>query len=281
MHCYTGRRIKRSEFVRRGRVLTGKGKKNIVLSFIVFLCAVVFFCGFFATKNTEIADAYNSTNATVPTTNYIGDIVLSDYATRTDGLVFDYTKLNTLYGKLVQAASGTNTTTSDLGTAKTKVHASSSSLTSTASTGNTLTQLHSLDFATMQSRLNNAPITLKFGGYDWTVVYATTNILSGGTTQAGDLIVTLWLNDVISTPSKWSVSTLSADSNTDGYPPDMYSTSYIRVNALNAGGDMGSYACGSGGNTKYTTSNTQLGGTVSLNDCTKTNLQNLRSSIVF
>ncbi|MDE6411347.1 MAG: hypothetical protein K2L02_02280 [Clostridia bacterium] len=151
-------------------------------------------------------------------------------------------------------------------TAKTKVAASSSVVTGSAKLSNgtdcsTLTQAHSLNFGTMESRLGS-PITLSFGGYDWTVVYATTNTTAGTNTKAGDLIVTLWMNDNIpNLASKYSETASASDGN---YPTNMYSTSYIRVNTLNAGGDTGSYASGTSGDTKYATSPTALGGSVSL-----------------
>ncbi|MDE6411874.1 MAG: hypothetical protein K2L02_05015 [Clostridia bacterium] len=211
----------------------------------------MFFCGFFATKNTRKTEAYNSTNAP---NNNIGEITLSGYESRKDGLVFDYDQLEILYGKIVEAATGTATATANLKTAKAAVSNKSSSITASASTGNTLTQPRSLDFGMMTANLaDSQPITLKFGGYDWTVMYATTNVTAGGTTKAGDLVLTLWMNDNVKDnssnyiTSKWSAAPTSEYTNVT-YPTGMYSTSVIRVNALNAGGDDGSDACGTSGN---------------------------------
>ncbi|MDE6411216.1 MAG: hypothetical protein K2L02_01585, partial [Clostridia bacterium] len=155
-----------------------------------------------------------------------------------------------------------------MATAKSRVNSSTSVVTGTASgattdttiSGNTSTQLKALDFKTMQSKLGSA-ITLKFGGFDWTVVYATTNTTAGTNTKAGDLIVTLWLNDTLSTASQWNKYTSTAYTGNNYYPSNMYSTSFIRVSTLNAGGDNGEYAAGTGGAATYATSTTARGGT--------------------
>ena len=246
---------------------TIKRKKGIFAAVVTagILCASV--CSFAIsdfTGNGTQADAY--TSATTPTANAIGEITLSGYEKRSDGLTFDGTKLNQLFGKLVQAATGTPTAKSDLATAKSKISSSSSSVTGTANTGNTNTQTKALGFNTMQTQLG-APITLDFGGLSWTVVYATTNTTAGANTQAGDLIVTLWLNDNVSTASKWSAATASTDVS-GNYPTNMYSSSFIRVSALNAGGDDGTSAgnTSSDGTTYYANSTTARAGSVSLAD---------------
>ena len=246
---------------------TIKRKKGIFAAVVTagILCASV--CSFAIsdfTENGTQADAY--TSATTPTANAIGEITLSGYEKRSDGLTFDGTKLNQLFGKLVQAATGTPTAKSDLATAKSKISSSSSSVTGTANTGNTNTQTKALGFNTMQTQLG-APITLDFGGLSWTVVYATTNTTAGANTQAGDLIVTLWLNDNVSTASKWSAATASTDVS-GNYPTNMYSSSFIRVSALNAGGDDGTSAgnTSSDGTTYSANSTTARAGSVSLAD---------------
>ena len=111
-----------------------------------------------------------------------------------------------------------------------------------------------------------SPITLTFGGYDWTVVYATTNVTDGVNTNAGDLIVTLWLNDNVSAASKWTAFT--NDSVADNYPQTMYSTSFIRVSTLNAGGDDGTLAgnTGADGTAYFAQSVTARSGAVAIAD---------------
>ncbi len=235
------------------------------------------FCGFFATNNTRTAEAY--TSGSVPTENNVGDIVLSDYASRSDGLVFNGNALNDIFGKLVASTTtSATTTTADLSAAKTAVSNSDSIVvgngTRTGTTDTTVvngvsTQPKSINFSTMQTNLGGAPITLTFGGYDWTVVYATTNTAASadGNTKAGDLVVTLWMNDCV-TGSK-RIPYTAVDTPASTYPSSMYSTSYLRVAALNAGGDNGEFAAGAGGTTTFATSTTARGGadgTVALAD---------------
>ena len=254
-----------------------KGKRKIVSAILSVLCAAVLFCGFFATNNTRTAEAY--TSGSVPTENNVGDIVLSDYASRSDGLVFNGNALNDIFGKLVASTTtSATTTTADLSAAKTAVSNSDSIVvgngTRTGTTDTTVvngvsTQPKSINFSTMQTNLGGAPITLTFGGYDWTVVYATTNTAASadGNTKAGDLVVTLWMNDCV-TGSK-RIPYTAVDTPASTYPSSMYSTSYLRVAALNAGGDNGEFAAGAGGTTTFATSTTARGGadgTVALAD---------------
>ncbi|MDE7158874.1 MAG: hypothetical protein K2N74_04790 [Clostridiales bacterium] len=230
---------------------TMKNRKRGVLATIATLGAMcVGVCSFAIGDYVKQAGAY--TPSTVPSLNNIGEITLKKYEEREDGLVFDAKKLEELYGKLVRAKTGNpSITLASLDDAKSAVDNYTSSVDGSANTGNTLTQQKALDFKRMQSQLGS-PITLSLGGLDWTVVYATTNTTAGGTTKAGDLIVTLWLNDNIGTTSKWSDSE-STDMSGD-YPTNMYSSSYIRVKTLNAGGDDGSKAhTGVGGSVDGTT----------------------------
>ncbi|MDE7158245.1 MAG: hypothetical protein K2N74_01590, partial [Clostridiales bacterium] len=146
---------------------------------------------------------------------------------------------------------------------------STSGTTDTTIVNSVSTQPKSLNFETMQNRLGGAPITLKFGGLDWTVVYATTNTTAGTNTSAGDLVVTLWANDNIPNTSAWS--TTASDNVSVAYPTNVYSYSLIRVKTLNAGGDDGSNArtgvpSPASGSAYYATSTASRTGTVALED---------------
>ena len=98
---------------------------------------------------------------------------------------------------------------------------------------------------------NFGDIVLDFGGFKWAVTYVTKS-------KTGAVSATLILADTILGESqRWNEYT--SDS-TAAYPANMYSSSKIRVEALNAGGDDGSYAYGTSadGTTKYATSGSAL-----------------------
>ena len=83
---------------------------------------------------------------------------------------------------------------------------------------------------------NGSNLSVMFGGLKWDVVYLTKALdtLDSDNDGVGDVILDLWLSsDTTLTTSKWANS---SDGTTDGYPSNMYSTSYIRVETLNAGG---------------------------------------------
>lgn len=100
-------------------------------------------------------------------------------------------------------------------------------------------------------------IVLEFGGQKWAVTYVTE-------ANSGDIAATLILADNTDERMQWNVYT--SGTNVD-YPSNMYSSSQIRVKALNAGGDNGTHAYNSSsdGSAKFSNDGTNLT-TVSRND---------------
>ncbi len=88
---------------------------------------------------------------------------------------------------------------------------------------------------TPQQKSSEQDVIVTLGGLDWQVVYLSRD-------DSGNNILTLWLANSTDT-STWSSGWSS--SSTDGYPSNMYGTSYIRAVTLNNGG-------------QYATSNTAL-----------------------
>ena len=220
----------------RGRV---SAKTFGLLFFIIlFVIATVMNLALLFNEKKE-ASAY--TSGATPAT--LGSLTFSDYATRTDGNIFDGDILKKLYGAI--ASKSTATYAEALAAVKSSV----SSVTGSASTGNTITQSQSMNFAKLKSnagggKTSGNAITVNFGGFKWNVVYATVS--------NGDLVVTLWQSENSTQTYKWN--TYSSLDTANAYPSSMYSTSYIRAVAVNGGAPSGA--------TSYATSNTQLGGTV-------------------
>lgn len=104
---------------------------------------------------------------------------------------------------------------------------------------------------------NFGDIVLEFGGQKWAVTYVTE-------ANSGDIAATLILADNTDERMQWNVYT--SGTNVD-YPSNMYSSSQIRVKALNAGGDNGTHAYNSSsdGSAKFSNDGTNLT-TVSRND---------------
>jgi len=205
-----------------------KNRKFFAIIALVFAFVLTSAILSFSGQNSFNSDAY--TSGTTPAS--IGSLTLSDYATRPDGKVFDGDVLDKLYSAILNTTD--KKTYDDLYNA---VNAHQSNVTGSTSTGQDVnTQDHSMGFKDMNG--GNA-ITVDFGGYKWNVVYATTNTLDGsdGNTKAGDLIVTLWMSEKYGGSYQWNEYSSSNTSNP--YPGAMYSTSKIRVDTLNAGGDTG------------------------------------------
>ncbi len=105
---------------------------------------------------------------------------------------------------------------------------------------------------------NFGDIVLEFGGFKWAVTYVTES-------NNGNIAATLILSENI--PNEYyEWNTYNSGSAAD-YPSNMYSSSKIRVQTLNAGGDDGTYAYNSNGDgsSKYASSYNTLT-TVSRND---------------
>ncbi|MDE6677368.1 MAG: hypothetical protein K2K12_06645, partial [Clostridia bacterium] len=170
----------------------------------------------------------------------IGSLTFDDYDTRTDGNIFNGDELKKLFGAMTGSTNEDKTAT--LKEATDAVQNSSSSVTGNPNYGGTLTEPNSMNYAQLKSNAGET-ITVQFGGFTWNVVYAT---IAGG-----DLVATLWQSGATGS-SQWNGYAVLDTSNP--YPSCMYSTSKIRMVALNGGTTSGS--------TQYATSTTQLGGTV-------------------
>ncbi len=81
-------------------------------------------------------------------------------------------------------------------------------------------------------------VSVRFGGMKWDAVYLTTAKQAGANTQEGDIILDLWRSsDTLTAGDAATYSDFWSDKSTDKeYPSNMYSTSKIRVETLNAGG---------------------------------------------
>ncbi|MDE6550930.1 MAG: hypothetical protein K2M44_05485, partial [Clostridia bacterium] len=80
-------------------------------------------------------------------------------------------------------------------------------------------------------------IAVYFGGFEWTITHLTQD-------RSGNTIATLWLASSSDT-HQWN--TWYANTPTSAYPSNMYSSSYIRADALNSGGS--GYVASSGATT--------------------------------
>ncbi len=157
----------------------------------------------------EQADAITN----LSTTTNLGDIVLSDYETRTDNNVFDGEMLDKLYAQLT----GNPNATYD------------NVVSAAQSTRN------SEDFYNQNS---NKAITLTIDNKVWSAMYLSTN-------NNGDPILTLWLASSTET-AQWNVHAVNANANV---PSNMYGTSMIRAITLNNGGTYYTSNSGSGART--------------------------------
>ena len=131
----------------------------------------------------------------------VGELLLSDYASRTDGLKFDGERLVDLFGYIANGS----------GRAR---------LSDVAGKG-----VQTAD--DIRKRIDqNQDIVVAFGGQDWTVTHVTQD-------RDGNVIATLWLMSSSAT-SKWN--NWEAHTPQSAYPGNMYSSSLIRAQALNSGG---------------------------------------------
>ncbi len=99
----------------------------------------------------------------------------------------------------------------------------------------TRTSKTSADFRAVNEGKN---VSVYFGGMKWDAVYLTTAKRTGANTQEGDIILDLWRSaDTLTAGDAATYSGFWSDKSTDQtYPSNMYSTSKIRVETLNAGG---------------------------------------------
>ena len=130
----------------------------------------------------------------------VGDILLEGYADRADGKVFDGDAMAALYEKL------TGKTGAEIGD---------------------VDALGTLTAKQIRAKNGNKDIVLAMDGQQWTVTHLTKD-------NSGNVIATLWQasESTTHTWNKWSNR-----ETTYAYPSSMYSTSFVRADALNSGGN--------------------------------------------
>ncbi|MDE5990757.1 MAG: hypothetical protein K2H36_04120, partial [Clostridia bacterium] len=190
----------------------------LLIACICFGSTVLFFLPYYTAKamtNIDLED----------TTKYfnIGDLLLKNYETRTDNVVFDGKQLDVLYAAL-------------LGEEKKTINDVKSETSGTSAVKT------SEDFR--NSYTDSKDIVVTLGGYKWTAVYLSNTKADG----SGDPVVTLWLANSDQLPDDYKTAQWNYSSNDgDGdYPSNMYSSSMIRTLTLNNAGTY--YEDNAGGN---------------------------------
>ncbi len=182
----------------------------------------------FSGQNSLNSNAYTAGSAP----DSIGSLTFSNYATREDGGVINAAVLDKLYGAIL------GTETGAYADVLSKVNNSTSKISAPANgISNYLnTQDSSMNFSQIKG---GNPITIEFGGFTWNVVYLTTNTNTNNGGNAGDLIATLWLSDDDTSIGDVPWGTFWNADGSKEYAASVYSTSRIRVETLNGGGDSG------------------------------------------
>ncbi|MDE5896295.1 MAG: hypothetical protein K2H43_00610, partial [Clostridia bacterium] len=180
-----------------------QSKRNLLFSILIMILSLpISLTALFGIFNEEKSEAY--TSGQIPAS--IGSLTLSDYATRTDGYVFDGDVVDSLFTRALNNANvSINSSQSLYDQLYNKVSSSSARVQAKSTAGVTdttidanawSTQVKSMDFSTVSGGTTDGngnktapkPITVEFGGYMWNVVYMTTNTTVGN----NDLIATLW-----------------------------------------------------------------------------------------
>ncbi len=172
---------------------------SVFATAIIIVAVLLCFC--FVSFN-NINDVFAFTNSNIMSgTVDVGDILLEGYADRADGKVFNEDAMSALYAKL----------TGDV--AKSKI--------------SDVTALGTLTAADIRAKNSNKDIVLTMDGQKWTVTHLTKD-------NSGNTIATLW-QAMVSAAYTWNP--WYEDVTTYAYPSNMYSTSYVRADALNSGGN--------------------------------------------
>ncbi len=176
----------------RYRLITG-------LSAAIVIVAVLLCCCFISFNNINDVFAFTGSNITSGAVD-IGDILLEDYADRTDGKVFNGESMAALYEKL------TGKTGAEIGD---------------------VDALGTLTAADIRDKNGDKDIVLNMDGQQWTVTHLTKD-------RSGNTIVTLWQASGANSCewNKWYKDTTAYE-----YPSNVYGTSYIRSQGLNIGSD--------------------------------------------
>ncbi len=188
----------------------------------------------FSGQNSLNSNAYTAGSAPAS----IGSLTFSNYATREDGGVIDAAVLDKLYGLILGSNTGKYSDVLTLVQNSTSTTVGSSS---DASLRNNV-QPHSINFNDIA---NGNPITIEFGGYEWNVVYLTTNTNANtnasSTGNSGDLIATLWMSDTDAEVGNKPWAGFDSTVSNGTYSSSEYGASRIRIETLN-GGDTGNVA---------------------------------------
>ncbi len=165
---------------------------------IIIFAVLLCFC-FIPFDNINDVFAFTSSNITLGSVD-IGNILLDGYEDRTDGVVFNEDSMSLLYQKLSGVAGAKIEDVDALGTLTAKQ---------------------------IRAKNGNKDIVLTMDGQKWTVTHLTKD-------TSGNTIATLW-HATGSTTHTWNPWYDSPT--TYAYPSNMYSTSFVRADALNSGGN--------------------------------------------
>ncbi len=165
---------------------------------MVIIAILLCFC-FVSFDNVDDVFAFSSSNLELGSVD-IGDILLEGYADRADGKVFNGESMTALYEKL------TGKTGAEIGD---------------------VDALGTLTAADIRAKNGNKDIVLTMDGQQWTVTHLTKD-------SSGNTIATLWQATESATHT-WNPWYDGAT--TYAYPSNMYSTSFVRADALNSGGN--------------------------------------------
>ncbi|MCI8326116.1 MAG: hypothetical protein HFH71_06200, partial [Clostridia bacterium] len=170
------------------------------MSAAVVIVAILICLCFVSFNNINDVFAFNTSNITSGAVD-VGDILLEGYADRTDGKVFNKDIMSELYTKLTGDKSKSGISDVDA--------------------------LGTLTAADIRAKNEGKDIVLTMDGQQWTVTHLTKD-------SSGKTIVTLWRASE-STMCEWNL--WAEDVTTYAYPSSMYSTSFVRADALNSGGN--------------------------------------------
>ena len=169
-----------------------------LFAYMVIIAILLCFC-FVSFDNVDDVFAFSSSNLELGSVD-IGDILLEGYADRADGKVFYKEQMTALYEKL------TGKTGAEIGD---------------------VDALGTLTAADIRAKNGNKDIVLTMDGQQWTVTHLTKD-------TSGNTIATLW-QATESAKHTWNPWYDSAT--TYAYPSNLYSTSFVRADALNSGGN--------------------------------------------
>ena len=181
---------------------------SVFAAAIIIVAVLLCFC-FISFNNINYVFAFTTSNITSGAID-IGNILLNGYEDRADGKVFDGDAMAALYEKLT-------------GKAGAKI--------------SDVDALDTLTAADIRAKNGNKDIVLTMDGRKWMVTHLTKD-------NSGNTIATLWQ---ATESTKHTVNPWYGYETTYAYPCNMYSTSYLRADALNSGGN--GYAASKGATT--------------------------------